>query len=48
MTYANFAFRQSPVMVEPPGQHHPKPLFIRVHAYELTYSVRYSDPGLVR
>jgi hypothetical protein len=36
------------VYVEPPGQGHTKPLFIRVPAYELTYTLRYSDPGLVR
>jgi hypothetical protein len=36
------------VYVDPPGPGHTKPLFIRVPAYELTYTVRYSDPGLVQ
>jgi hypothetical protein len=36
----------SKVYVEPPGPGHTKPLQIRVPAYELTYTVRYSNPGL--
>ncbi|HSB29882.1 MAG TPA: hypothetical protein VLE19_18580 [Pyrinomonadaceae bacterium] len=34
--------------VEPPGPGHTKPLQMRVPAYELTYTVRYSNPGLTR
>jgi hypothetical protein len=35
------------VYIEPPGPGHTKPLQIRVPAYELTYSVRYSDRSFV-
>jgi len=36
------------VYVEPPGPGHPKPLQIRVPAYELTYSVRVTNPPTFR
>jgi hypothetical protein len=36
------------VYIEPGGPRRPKPTFVRVPAYELTYNVRYTDPGLVR
>lgn len=32
----------------PPGPMNPKPTFIRVPAYELTYNVRYSNPVTIR
>ena len=34
------------VYVMPAGPGRPKPTFIRVPGYELTYNVRYSDPGI--
>jgi hypothetical protein len=36
------------VYTEPPGPGHTKPLQIRVPAYELTYTVHYSNSGLLR
>jgi hypothetical protein len=35
------------VYVMPVGPGRPKPSFVRVPAYELTYNVRYTDPGLI-
>jgi hypothetical protein len=35
------------VYVEPRGPGRPKPMFVRVPAYELTYNVRYTDTGIV-
>jgi hypothetical protein len=35
------------VYVEPRGPGRPRPMFIRVPAYELTYNVRYTDIGVV-
>lgn len=39
---------QFKVYVEPPGPGQIKPRQVRVPAYELTYNVRYVNPGLVR
>jgi hypothetical protein len=36
------------VYVEPPGPGHSKPLILRVPAYELTYTVRVTNPPTFR
>jgi len=39
--------RITKVYVEPKGPGRPKPMFMRVPAYELTYNVRYTDTGVL-